>query len=41
MKQQLLEQRLSQIEAMAREAILSGKYASALVEIMKVARKDV
>lgn len=41
MKQQLLEQRLAQIEAIAKQALADGKHASALIEILKVARKDV
>lgn len=40
MKQQILEARLAQIEALARQAIADGKHASALVEIIKVASKE-
>lgn len=40
MKQQLLEARLAQIEAIARKALTEGGHAAALVDILKVARKD-
>ena len=40
MKQQLLEARLAQIEAMARQALTDGKHVTALIDILKVARKD-
>ena len=40
MKQQLLEARLAQIEAMARKGLLDGNAVAALVDIIKVAKKD-
>lgn len=40
MKQQLLEQRMAEIEAIAQEAIKSGQYASAVVAILKVVGRN-
>lgn len=36
MKQQLLEARIDRIKAMAEQAIKDGKYASALLDIIKL-----
>lgn len=36
MKQQVLEQRLAEIEAIANNAIKTGQYASAVLDILKV-----
>lgn len=41
MKQQILEARIAQIEAIAKQALADGKHASALIEILKVVKKDV
>jgi len=40
MKQQLLEQRLAEIEAIATNAIKNGDHASALIAILKVVGRD-
>lgn len=40
MKQQLLEQRLAEIEAIAANALKTGQYASAMLDILKVARRE-
>jgi hypothetical protein len=40
MKQQILEQRLAEVEAIARQAIKSGAYTSALLDIIKVTQRD-
>lgn len=40
MKQQVLEQRMAEIEAIAQQAIKTGQYASAMLDILKVVRRD-
>lgn len=40
MKQQLLEARLLQIEALARQGVATGNSATALLEILKVTGRD-
>jgi hypothetical protein len=40
MKQQLLEARLAQIEAIARKALTDGNHVTAIIDILKVVRKD-
>lgn len=40
MKQQILEARIAQIEALALQALASGQHVSALIDILKVARRD-
>lgn len=40
MKQQVLEQRLAEIEAVAANALKTGEYASAVVAIIKIVGRN-